>query len=97
MSLPNPTFMTASASSTPGGYPSSSPDYGVEEKASALPAIVASAAVVVGIACTVLGDSVGFALAGYVAAGFVTTVCLGWDRSSQRRGLKNPNFIYQPR
>jgi hypothetical protein len=57
---------------------------------------MASAALLVGIACTVLGDSVWFALGGYVAGGFVTVVCLGWDTSSQRRGLTNPNFTSNP-
>jgi hypothetical protein len=97
VSLPNPTFMTPNGSSAGARYASAPASYSPEGKASAVPVIVASAALLVGIACTVLGESVWFALGGYVAAGFVTVVCLGWDNSSQRRGLKNPNFIFNPR
>jgi hypothetical protein len=37
-------------------------------------------------------QTLGWGLTGYVLAGFVPPLLLGWDSASQRRGLKNPNF-----
>jgi len=67
-------------------------------KASPLPMAMAAWSVALGVFVLVLmvqtpsAQTLGWGLTGYVLAGFVPPLLLGWDSASQRRGLKNPNF-----
>lgn len=63
------------------------------EKASALPLVVAAASVALGLGTRLIPPDLWTEILGYVLAGFIPIMCLGWDSVSQRRGLANPNFI----
>ena len=68
------------------------------EQASVLPLILSSASLSVGLgAAGVIVTStptslLAWGLVGYLTAGFLPPLFLGWDSIAQRQGLKNPNF-----
>ena len=68
------------------------------DRASVLPLLLSSASLSVGLgaAGVILTSTptslLAWGLVGYLTAGFLPPLFLGWDSISQRQGLKNPNF-----
>jgi hypothetical protein len=66
-------------------------------KVSRLPLVLGIFAFVVGAGLLFApGDVLWVDLLGYGLAGFVLTFLLAWDASSQRAGMKDPNFVAAP-
>ena len=69
------------------------------DRASVLPFVLAIASLLVGlvaalvITATATSSLMAWGIVGYVAAGFLPPLFLGWDSTAQRKGLKNPNFL----
>jgi len=72
--------------------------YRERERASVLPLVVGLISLALGLVAAVVITStapssvMAWGIVGYVAAGFLPPLFLGWDSTAQRRGLKNPNF-----